>query len=122
MCIVPYSPTRPKAHINLDTLSLKKKYLRLLIKFYEQRICWLSTDSRRYFGALRGKTVVVLTEDSSELGLVDCGKRLDEYKHCLKLFIKEQLQQKECVYLVTFGSRANPSNPQPLSFYRNRSQ
>lgn len=116
------SPSKPRAHIDLDTLSLKKRYLKLLIRFYENRIRWLSSDSRRFFGLLRGSKVAILVEDSSELRAADEGEALVKYKECLKLFVEEQLLERETVYLVKFGSKGAPKKPEPLPFQRGRTQ
>ena len=114
--VVTNSPSKPRAHIDLDTLSLKKKYLKLLIKFYENRIHWLSSDSRQFFGLLGGSKVAVLVEDSSE------GQSLEKYKENLKLFVEEQMLEREAVYLVSFGSRGTPRKPEPLPFQTGRTQ
>ncbi len=108
--------------MNLNTLSLKKKYLKLLVRFYKSRINWLSKDSRRSFGVIKGKRVVVLVEDSTQLGVLDAGRGIERLREALRLLVEEQLQEKECVYLIKFGSRASPSRPHPLPFLVKRAQ
>lgn len=108
--------------MNLTTLSLKKRYLKLLVRFYKSRIQWLSEDSRRSFGVVKGKRVAVLVEDSAQLGVLDAGRGVERLRDTLRLLVEEQLQGKECVYLIKFGSRASPSRPHPLPFLVKRTQ
>lgn len=96
--------------------------MKLLIRFYENRILWLSIDSRKSFGVVRGKRVVVLIEDSAELGVINVGQTLDCLKKQLCQLIEEQLLNKECIYLIKFGSKACPRKPFPLPFIIKRSQ
>ncbi len=119
MCVI-CSPSRPKARVNLDTLSIKKKYLKLLVKFYQSRISWLSVGSRGLFGVVKGQCVAVLVEDSAQLGVLECGRALDGLRQALGTLLKEQLEEKECVHLIKFGSSA--SQPLTLPFNTGRSQ
>ena len=64
----------------------------------------------------------MVAEDSNELSELDGGRGLERYKEALRSVIEEQLQQKETVYLVKFGSRASPSRPQPLTFRTKKTQ
>ena len=116
---MPYlsSPSRPQAHLDTDKLKLKQSQLKSLIKFYKKRIHWLSTNSRLYFGHLKGSNVALLVEPSSQLSQDE-----EEHQTALKLLISEQLIRKETVYLIQFGSEVHPTNPECLHFSTERNR
>ena len=97
-----------------DKLSFKKLQLKTLITFYENRIQWLSTDSRLYFGLLKGSKVALLVEASDHLSCN--GDKWEEFTGAVRLLIQEQLREKEVVHLVQFGSETRPLNPEALPF------
>lgn len=109
------SPSRPQAHLDSGKLQLKCSQLKSLIKFHENRIDWLSTGSRVYFGHLSGSNVALLVEASDHL-FQEC----EEYKDGLKLLIDEQLVQKEAVHLMQFGSEVKPTECLHFSAKKNR--
>lgn len=117
-CFYVCSPSRPKPRVNLDTLSLKKKYLKLLVKFYKNRISWLSMESRGLFGVIKGQNVAILVENSAQLGVLECGHALDNLKQGLGALLKEQLVEKDCVHLIKFGSSPSPSLTLPFNTSR----
>ena len=111
-----YSPAKPQTHLDKDKLCHKQRQLKLLIKFYENRIDNLSTGSNKYFGVVQGSKVAVLVEASQSLAQVQHGKKFEEYKNSLKLLVEEQLINKEEVYFIKFGTDAYPQSPNPLPF------
>lgn len=90
------------------------------MRFYESRISWLSVDSRRLFGVVKGKRIALVIEDSAQLGVLECGRSLDALRGALGQLLKEQLEEKECVHLIKFGSSA--SEPVSLPFNTGRTQ
>lgn len=94
-----------------DKVKLKQSQLKSLIRFYKKRTHWLSTNSRLYFGHLKGSNVALLVEPSNQLS-----QNGEEYQTALKLLINEQLIRKEMVYLIQFGSEVYPTNPECLHF------
>lgn len=92
------------------------KELKLLIKFYKNRICWLSANSRQLFGMLMGGSVAVLVENSHNLAQLDNGQVLKQYKADLKLLVDEQLVNKKTVYFIKYGHSTGPKHPQGLPF------
>ena len=117
-----YSPAKPQAHLDEDKLYQKQRQLKLLIKFYENRIHNLCTGSNRYFGVIQGSKVALLVEASQALAQLEDGKIFEEYKSSLKLLVDEQLVDKEAVYFIQFGTEASPKKPEPLPFEGGRSQ
>ena len=103
-------------------LAAKMKEVKLLIKFYKNRIRWLSTDSREAFGLLLGSKVAVVVEASqclAEMGQGNVfrqGNVFQQYKAALKMLVDEQLVTKSMVYLIKYGNSASPTKPQGLPF------
>ena len=97
-------------------LEVKRKELELLIKFYRNRIHWLSTASRLYCGLLSGSVVALLVEDSQCLIQLEAGHVSELYKSALTLLLNEQLVDKNMVYCIKFGSKVSPQRPQGLPF------
>ena len=97
-------------------LAAKMKEVKLLIKFYKNRIRWLSTDSREAFGLLLGSKVAVVVEASQCLAEMGQGNVFQQYKAALKMLVDEQLVTKSMVYLIKYGNSASPTKPQGLPF------
>lgn len=93
-----------------------KKELKLLIKFYKNRIAWLSSESRLLFGLMMGSSVAVVMESSQVLAEQQEGRVLQQCKDGLKLFIEQQLVTKKAVYFIKYGNAASPRSPQCLPF------
>lgn len=111
-----FSLTRPQTNVDKKKLEVKRKELKLLIKFYRNRIHWLSTASRLYCGLLSGSVVAVLAEDSHCLRQLEAGRVSDLYKSALTLLLNEQLVDKNMVYCIKFGRKVSPQPPQGLPF------
>lgn len=111
-----FSQVRPQAHIDEDKLRRKQRQLKLLIKFYENRIHSLCTSSNKYFGVVKGAKLAILIEASQTLAQLKEGGKFKEYKDSLKLLVKEQFCDKEAVYFIQFGTVATPKRPEPLPF------
>ena len=117
-----FGPAKPQTHLDEDKLRQKRRQLKLLITFYENRIHKLCTGSNRYFGVLKGSKLVFLVETSQNLAEQSDGNIFTEYKESLKLLVNEQLVNKEAVYFLQFGTTIAPSSPQPIPFEVNRTQ
>ena len=117
-----FSQIRPQAHLDEDKLHQKQRQLKLLIKFYENRIHSLCTGSNKYFGVVKGSKLAFLIEASQALAQLEEGGKFKEYKDSLKLLIKEQLCEKEAVYFIQFGTVASPKRPELLPFEVSRSR
>ena len=111
-----FSQVRPQAHLDEDKLHQKQRQLKLLIKFYENRIHSLCTGSSKYFGVVKGSKLAILIEASQALAQLEEGEKFKEYKDSLKLLVKEQLCDKEAVYFIQFGTVASPKRPELLPF------
>lgn len=109
-----HSAPRPQAHLDSAELTLRESRLKMLIRCCEDRIRWLSTGSRLYFGLVKGSRVAFLLESSDQLWRE--GKESEEHRSAARLLFTEQLGGKEAVYLVQFGSHVSPTVPDPLPF------
>lgn len=97
-------------------LSLKKKELKLLVRFYENRISWLYLSSRKYFGVVRGHRVAVVVESSDCIFGLGDGSVMTECKFALGSLVDEQLFTKDLVYFISYGSTPRLKNPQGYAF------
>lgn len=102
--------------MNKDQLSRKKKELKLLVKFYKNRISWLLSESRLMFGFVMGSSVAVVVDSSQQLAQQQEGLLFQHYKAGLKRFIEQQLVTKKAVYFIKCGNSASPRTPQCLPF------
>lgn len=75
-----FGPAKPQAHLDEDKLCQKRRQLKLLVTFYENRIHKLCTGSYRYFGVLKGSKLVFLVEASQNLTQQRDGKIFTEYR------------------------------------------
>ncbi len=110
--------------MNIDQmkLALKKKELKYLIKFYKNRIQWLSTESRLFWGLVMGPSVAVVVESSDNLAMSKEGSVFEEYKNALKLLIEDQLINKDNVYFIKYGTNPSPKTAQGLPFTKFKTQ
>lgn len=65
---------------------------------------------------MKGSKLAILIEASQALAQLEEGEKFKEYKDSLKLFVKEQLCEKEAVYFIQFGTVASPKHPELLPF------
>ena len=97
-------------------MARKLKELKLLVKFYRNRIHWLSVDSRLVYGLIQGSSVAVVVEASQRLADLEGGEVFKHYKAALKQLVDEQLASKRLVHLIKYGNSAGPKKPQGLPF------
>ncbi|XP_058013248.1 von Willebrand factor A domain-containing protein 3A isoform X2 [Ahaetulla prasina] len=94
-----HNGTVKNVHVDPPILYNYQKQLRHMVKLYEQRIDWLSLSSRRIWGTVCEKRVVVL---------VDISKMNSPYifhiQHSLRLLLEEQMASKDLFNILTFGS------------------
>ena len=110
------SPSRPQTNVDKKKLLEKRRELKLLIKFYNNRITWLMSESRLLFGLVMGSSVAVVVESSLTLAQQQEGHVWKQCKDGLRLFIEQQLVTKRTVYFIKFGNTATPKQPQGLPF------
>ncbi|XP_023620601.1 von Willebrand factor A domain-containing protein 3A [Myotis lucifugus] len=81
-----------------------------MIGLYQQRIQWLSENSRKAFGLIKGARVGLLI-DASALG---GGPRGEAFQRDLTSLIDEQLSHKEKLFVLTFGTTTSALWPDPV--------
>ncbi|TPP63909.1 von Willebrand factor A domain-containing protein 3A [Fasciola gigantica] len=81
-------------------LELFKKEVKKALRRYVQRLDWLVSGSRRYFGVIAEQCVVILLDISGSME-----PRLNELKYQVKCLVWEQLFKKNIVFnLIAFNS------------------
>nr|XP_020019120.1 von Willebrand factor A domain-containing protein 3A [Castor canadensis] len=80
------------------------------IELYQQRLQWLTENSKKAFGLIRGTRVAILIDES----VVGSGPRKEDFHQDLISLIDEQLSLKEKLYVLSFGAIASPLWPAPM--------
>ncbi|XP_063961989.1 von Willebrand factor A domain-containing protein 3A-like [Lytechinus pictus] len=93
-------------HVDPTLLYDYQKQLGAMVKLYERRIDWLSKDSRRLFGTIIEKKVVILID----LSLSNVNY-LVHIQHSVRLLLEQQLANKEAFNIIGFGSTARAWRP-----------
>ena len=91
-----------KTTYSRDVLEDSEAKLKDLLTLYNDRIKWLQTGSRWWFGHVRGGDNVMLLVDSSERAC-DIG-RVEEYSKALSCLVEDQLSNKSLLYCTHYGS------------------
>ncbi|XP_016078223.1 PREDICTED: von Willebrand factor A domain-containing protein 3A [Miniopterus natalensis] len=99
-------------HVDLPFLYEYQKQLSRAIRTYERRIEWLSLASRRIWGTVCEKRVVILLDISATNSTY-----IIHIQHSLRLLLEEQLSNKDAFNLVAFGSTVESWRPEmvPMS-------
>ncbi|XP_048189023.1 von Willebrand factor A domain-containing protein 3A [Perognathus longimembris pacificus] len=77
---------------------------------YQQRLCWLTEDSKKAFGLIRGASVALLVDEA----LFHSSPRKEEFQTDFTRLIDEQLSFKEKLYVLSFGASTRSLWPQPV--------
>ncbi|XP_012500395.1 PREDICTED: von Willebrand factor A domain-containing protein 3A [Propithecus coquereli] len=94
-------------HVDLPFLCEYQKQLSRAMRMYERRIEWLSLASRRIWGTVCEKRVVILLDIS-----VTNSMYIIHIQHSLRLLLEEQLSNKDCLNLIAFGSTIESWRPE----------
>uniref|UniRef100_A0A5F8H8C9 VWFA domain-containing protein n=1 Tax=Monodelphis domestica TaxID=13616 RepID=A0A5F8H8C9_MONDO len=107
-----YDGTVKNIQVDLPLLYDYQKQLNNAIQIYERRIEWLSISSRRIWGTVCEKRVVILVDLS-----VTNSMYIIHIQHSLRLLLEEQLSNKDCFNIIAFGSIIESWRPEmvPLS-------
>nr|XP_034372547.1 von Willebrand factor A domain-containing protein 3A [Arvicanthis niloticus] len=100
----------PKVRFTTQTIHHFKSRLSDTIELYEQRLRWLTENSKKAFGLIKGSRVGLLIDSSK----VSSGPQTEEFQNDLTSLIDEQLSLKEKLYVLSFGVTANPLWPDPV--------
>ncbi|KAH0631930.1 hypothetical protein JD844_019834 [Phrynosoma platyrhinos] len=99
--------TIKNVHVDPPILYDYQKQLGRIVKMYERRIDWLSIGSRRIWGTVGERRVVIL---------VDIAKANSIYiihiQHSLRLLLEEQMSSKDCFNIIAFGNTVKAWQPE----------
>uniref|UniRef100_A0A452QZ42 VWFA domain-containing protein n=1 Tax=Ursus americanus TaxID=9643 RepID=A0A452QZ42_URSAM len=79
------------------------------IELYQQRIRWLTENSRKAFGLIKGARVGLVIDVTA----VSSGSQKEEFQTDFLSLIEEQLSHKEKLYVLSFGSTTSALWPDP---------
>ncbi|CAG2240359.1 von Willebrand factor A domain-containing protein 3A [Mytilus edulis] len=88
-------------HVDMTQLFEYQKQLNSGVGLYEKRIDWLATGSRRIFGTVVDKNVVILIDMS-----VSNVNYLVHIQHSILLLMEQQMANKKFFNVIAFGSKA----------------
>ncbi|EMP34967.1 von Willebrand factor A domain-containing protein 3A [Chelonia mydas] len=108
--------TVKNVHVDPPILYDYQKQLDRTVRTYERRIDWLSIASRRIWGTVCERRVVILVDISVTNFLY-----IIHIQHSLRLLLEEQMSNKDFFNIIAFGSDIKswkpemvPSNPENL--------
>uniref|UniRef100_A0A674JE43 von Willebrand factor A domain containing 3A n=1 Tax=Terrapene triunguis TaxID=2587831 RepID=A0A674JE43_9SAUR len=108
--------TLKNVHVDPPILYDYQKQLDRMVRTYERRIDWLSIASRRIWGTVCERRVVILVDISVTNSLY-----IIHIQHSLRLLLEEQMSNKDFFNIIAFGSDIKswkpemvPSNPENL--------
>ncbi|XP_068063029.1 von Willebrand factor A domain-containing protein 3A isoform X1 [Anomalospiza imberbis] len=90
-------------HVDLPVLYKYQKLLAKMVRIYEKQIEWLSVASRRIWGSVCERRVVVLVDIS-----VTNSTYISHIQHYLRLLLEEQMSNKDYFNIIAFGSDIVP--------------
>ncbi|XP_035298144.1 von Willebrand factor A domain-containing protein 3A isoform X4 [Cricetulus griseus] len=104
--------TMKNIHVDPPSLYEYQKQLGKAVQMYESRLRWLSLDSRRIWGTVCERRVVILLDVS-----VTSSMYIIHIQHSLRLLLEEQLSNKDHFNIVAFGSTVESWRPEivPMS-------
>ncbi|XP_078200991.1 von Willebrand factor A domain-containing protein 3A isoform X10 [Callithrix jacchus] len=99
-------------HVDPPFLYEYQRQLSRTMRMYERRIEWLSLASRRIWGTVCEKRVVILLDISATNSMY-----IIHIQHSLRLLLEEQLSNKDYFNLIAFGSTIESWMPEmvPMS-------
>ncbi|KAI5140003.1 Von Willebrand Factor A Domain-Containing Protein 3A [Manis pentadactyla] len=99
-----------KMHFSTQIVHQFESRLSEAIELYQQRLQWLTEDSKKAFGLIRGTRVGILIDVSA----VSSGPQKEEFQNDLMSLIDEQLSHKEKLYVLSFGTTTSALWPDPV--------
>ncbi|XP_023979382.2 von Willebrand factor A domain-containing protein 3A [Physeter macrocephalus] len=99
-----------KMHVSAQTIHQFESKLSEAIELYQQRIRWLTENSKKAFGLIKGDRVGILVDVSA----VSSGPQKEEFQNDLLSLIDEQLSHKKKLYVLSFGSTTDILWPSPV--------
>ncbi|XP_077172811.1 von Willebrand factor A domain-containing protein 3A isoform X1 [Paroedura picta] len=99
--------TIKNVHVDPPILYDYQKQLTRVVRRYERRIEWLSVGSRRIWGTVCERRVVLLIDVSVTNSLY-----LIHLQHALRLVLEEQISGKDCFNIIAVGKDVKPWQPE----------
>uniref|UniRef100_H3A0J3 von Willebrand factor A domain containing 3A n=1 Tax=Latimeria chalumnae TaxID=7897 RepID=H3A0J3_LATCH len=99
--------TMKNIHVDPPLLYEYQKQLDRIVRTYERRIEWLTTMSRRLWGTVCEKRVIVLIDISGTNSMY-----IIHIQHSLRLLLEEQMTNKDCFNIIVFGSEVKAWQPE----------
>ncbi|XP_026637430.1 von Willebrand factor A domain-containing protein 3A isoform X2 [Microtus ochrogaster] len=100
----------PKVHFSAQTIRHFESRLSKTIELYQQRMRWLTENSKKAFGLIKGARVGLLIGASQ----VSSAAQTEEFENDLTSLIDEQLSLKEKLYVLSFGVTTKTLWPDPV--------
>ncbi|XP_045632445.1 von Willebrand factor A domain-containing protein 3A isoform X3 [Ursus americanus] len=98
-----------KVHFSTQFIHQFESKLSEAIELYQQRIRWLTENSRKAFGLIKGARVGLVIDVTA----VSSGSQKEEFQTDFLSLIEEQLSHKEKLYVLSFGSTTSALWPDP---------
>lgn len=86
------------------------RFLKRAVELYQQRIQWLTENSKKAFGLIKGARVGILIDVSA----INSSPQTEEFQNDLVSLIDEQLSLKEKLYVLSFGTTTSALWPDPV--------
>ncbi|MBZ3870749.1 von Willebrand factor A domain-containing protein 3A, partial [Sciurus carolinensis] len=99
-----------KVHFSTQAICQFESKLSEVVERYQQRIQWLTENSKKVFGLIKGARVGILL-DVSAFG---SGPQKEEFLNDFTSLVDEQLSLKEKLYILSFGTTTKPLWPDPV--------
>uniref|UniRef100_A0A663EMS4 VWFA domain-containing protein n=1 Tax=Aquila chrysaetos chrysaetos TaxID=223781 RepID=A0A663EMS4_AQUCH len=97
-----YDGTVKNIHVDLPVLYNYQKLLAKMVRIYEKRIDWLSVASRRIWGSVCERRVVILVDIS-----VTNSMYIIHIQHSLRLLLEEQMSNKDYFNIIAIVTHCN---------------
>ncbi|XP_062444192.1 von Willebrand factor A domain-containing protein 3A [Rhea pennata] len=94
-------------HVAPPVLYNYQKLLGKMVRIYERRIDWLSVASRRIWGSVCERRVVILVDVSMTNSMY-----IIHIQHSLRLLLEEQMSNKDYFNIIAFGNDIVPWQPE----------
>ncbi|ELU05822.1 hypothetical protein CAPTEDRAFT_167235 [Capitella teleta] len=98
--------TMKNIHVDMTQLFEYQKQLGATVKLFEKRVDWLSSASRKIFGTITEKNVIIMVDFSSANA-----KYLVHIQHSLRLLLQQQMSNKEYFNIIGYGGNCHSWQP-----------
>ncbi|XP_070088321.1 von Willebrand factor A domain-containing protein 3A isoform X1 [Equus caballus] len=99
-----------KIHFSTEIIHQFESKLSEAVELYQQRIQWLTENSKKAFGLIKGARVGILIDVSA----INSSPQTEEFQNDLVSLIDEQLSLKEKLYVLSFGTTTSALWPDPV--------